>query len=205
MPIDYSKYPPDWKAISKRIRFGRAQNKCEACGAANYQPHPVTGSKVILTVAHLNHIVTDNRDENLMAMCQKCHNSFDAKHRAESRRRKQMKLYHVVINTRTQYKMTVYAENEAVAEQLADYSFQNEQCDPTGETIEEFDVMRSETSSENHFLDARTYDIVKPDWRKHKEWLVTHDCPYCNGDIEDVKRGEESGWRICPHCDEVID
>lgn len=34
MPIDYSKYPPDWRAISLRIRE-RAGNKCEACGAPN--------------------------------------------------------------------------------------------------------------------------------------------------------------------------
>lgn len=81
MPVDYSKYPADWKAISKRIRFERAANRCEVCGAENYKPHPETGSKVILTVAHLNHDVNDNRDENLKAMCQRCHNRYDAEHR----------------------------------------------------------------------------------------------------------------------------
>lgn len=34
MPIDYSKYPKDWKAISARIR-ARAGNRCETCGVAN--------------------------------------------------------------------------------------------------------------------------------------------------------------------------
>jgi hypothetical protein len=29
MPMDYSKYPSNWKEISKRIRFDRAGNKCE--------------------------------------------------------------------------------------------------------------------------------------------------------------------------------
>lgn len=33
MPIDYSKYPDNWKDISARIRFERAQGKCEQCGA----------------------------------------------------------------------------------------------------------------------------------------------------------------------------
>lgn len=28
-------YPPDWKAISARIRFERAGNRCEACGVEN--------------------------------------------------------------------------------------------------------------------------------------------------------------------------
>ena len=81
MPVDYSKYPANWKQISKRIRFERAGNRCEVCGAENYQPHPETGSRVVLTVAHLNHDVNDNRDENLQAMCQRCHNRYDADHR----------------------------------------------------------------------------------------------------------------------------
>lgn len=33
MPIDYKKYPPDWHEISHRIRFVRADGKCEWCGA----------------------------------------------------------------------------------------------------------------------------------------------------------------------------
>jgi 5-methylcytosine-specific restriction endonuclease McrA len=77
MPIDYKKYPPDWKAISSRIRFTRAQNKCENCGAVNYKPNPITGKKVVLTVAHLNRDTTDNREENLKALCQFCHLNYD--------------------------------------------------------------------------------------------------------------------------------
>lgn len=73
MPINYKEYPSDWKQISKRIRFERAKNKCENCEAENYKPHPITGSKVILTVAHLNHIKEDCREENLKALCQRCH------------------------------------------------------------------------------------------------------------------------------------
>ncbi len=36
MPIkDKSKYPPDWAAISHRIRFERAGGKCERCGVSH--------------------------------------------------------------------------------------------------------------------------------------------------------------------------
>lgn len=35
MAIDKSRYPADWKAISKRIRFERAKGLCEWCGAPN--------------------------------------------------------------------------------------------------------------------------------------------------------------------------
>ena len=31
----------------------RAENRCEWCGAVNYIPHPDTGSKVVLTIAHV--------------------------------------------------------------------------------------------------------------------------------------------------------
>ncbi len=76
MPIDYSEYPVDWHEISQRIRE-RDGNRCKWCLAENYQPHPVTGSKVILTTAHLNHIKEDVSDENLASLCQKCHLGHD--------------------------------------------------------------------------------------------------------------------------------
>lgn len=88
MPIDYKKYAKDWKLRSKFIRFFRAKNKCEFCGAENYEPNPLTGSKVILTVAHLDHDINNNSFFNLKALCQKCHLSYDAKHHARNRRKK---------------------------------------------------------------------------------------------------------------------
>ena len=83
-----SRYPANWKQISHRIRFERAGNRCEWCGAINYRPHPVTGSKVVLTVAHLGvakddgtpgdkHDKADCRDVNLAALCQRCHLNYD--------------------------------------------------------------------------------------------------------------------------------
>jgi 5-methylcytosine-specific restriction endonuclease McrA len=85
MPLDKTKYPPDWPSISSRIRFTRAHNRCELCGAENYKPHPLTGKKVVLTVAHLNRDTTDNRDENLKALCQSCHLNHD---RGDNNKRK---------------------------------------------------------------------------------------------------------------------
>jgi len=82
--MDYSRYPADWKAISHRIRFERAQGRCEWCGAENGKPHPITHSKVCLTVHHAGvvkadgsagdrHDKMDVREENLFALCNRCH------------------------------------------------------------------------------------------------------------------------------------
>ena len=92
MPIrleNRARYPKDWKQISLRIRLERAESQCECsgqcgqecctprCQAMNYEPHPDTGSKVVLTVAHLDHIPENCGDDNLLAMCQRCHNRYD--------------------------------------------------------------------------------------------------------------------------------
>ena len=79
-------YPPDWPEISHRIRFERAGSCCEWCGAANYWFHPITGSFVILTVAHLDHNPANNADDNLAALCQACHNRYDGPKRAQNRK-----------------------------------------------------------------------------------------------------------------------
>ena len=92
MPIRHEnrdRYPADWAKRSYFVRVYRARNRCEWCGAANGEPHPVTGSKVVLTCAH----VYDHRPEaasllNLAALCQRCHNRHDAPRRAENRRRR---------------------------------------------------------------------------------------------------------------------
>ena len=84
-----ARYPKDWKKRSLFVRKFRAKDCCEWCGAKNGEPHPETGSKVVLTCAH----VWDHRPEasslmNLAALCQRCHNRHDAKRRAENRRKK---------------------------------------------------------------------------------------------------------------------
>lgn len=93
-PDDKGRYPADWKAISYRIRFERAGGQCEwevdgvRCEARHGLPHPVTGSIVILTVAHLDHTPEHCDDANLMAMCQRDHLAYDRAHHAASRARR---------------------------------------------------------------------------------------------------------------------
>ena len=106
-PIDYSEYPRNWHEISRYIRHVRAGNRCEWCGKPNgvtlfvrsggvwYDPdddcwrdrrgdvtwpllHALAGeTKVVLTVAHMNHKKHDCRHENLAALCQACHLRYD--------------------------------------------------------------------------------------------------------------------------------
>lgn len=103
MPFQKERYPDNWKQISITIRQ-RAGGRCEWCGAENGMPHPVTGSRVVLTVAHLGtprpdgtpgnkHDKLDVRPENLAALCQRCHLNYDRdEHKANAaatrRRRK---------------------------------------------------------------------------------------------------------------------
>jgi len=76
-------YPKDWKVRSWFVRFVRAKGFCEWCGAENYKDHPITGSKVVLTTAHIyENIERPHQLLNLAALCQKCHNGHDAKMRA---------------------------------------------------------------------------------------------------------------------------
>lgn len=115
MPIrkeERGKYPRNWNHIRAQIIM-RAGNKCEGCGLQNGSLiirtgpgerdfeyiegegefaaaiadgyHPV---QVVLTVAHLDHDPTNCDPENLRAWCQKCHNGYDAKHRAEGIKRR---------------------------------------------------------------------------------------------------------------------
>ncbi len=84
-PENKNRYPDNWEEIRQRI-LKRAGNKCEICYIDNYVNHPITGSRVVLTIAYLNHIPEDCRDENLKAMCQKCHNNYDIEHRKKTRR-----------------------------------------------------------------------------------------------------------------------
>lgn len=121
MPMNRADYHPDWESISRQIRE-QADWKCEFCGLPHLQ-HGARDkygdwhsrdevddmtmergrelfavfpkwSRIVLTVAHLNHDRKDNDPANLRALCQKCHLSWDAKHHAknaaETRRRKRM-------------------------------------------------------------------------------------------------------------------
>ena len=109
MPFQRDLYPPDWSAISARVRE-EAGNQCEFCGATNHTPHPVTGSQVVLTVAHLDHDPQNCVRENLRALCQRCHLAYDhalhMAHAAETRRR----------NRRAHGQLEIWEENEHASE-----------------------------------------------------------------------------------------
>ena len=100
MPIRDSqkkRYPAGWKDISARIRFERAEGRCECLGECGRGTHEGrcpnrhgesaygTGSKVILTTAHLDHTPENCGDDNLRAFCQGCHLHYDKDHHAETR------------------------------------------------------------------------------------------------------------------------
>ena len=72
MPIDYRDYPGNWQEIRAKV-LERAGNCCELCGAKNGESHWKTGSRVVLTVHHINGDIKDNRMCNLLALCQRCH------------------------------------------------------------------------------------------------------------------------------------
>ena len=91
MPVDYGKYPKNWKQISLAIRE-RSGGRCECegeCGLHRTTPGPRrcmerngesakwAKGKIVLTVAHLNHNPMDCRPMNLKAMCQRCHLRYD--------------------------------------------------------------------------------------------------------------------------------
>ena len=85
MPINYSRYPPNWETEIRPRILERAGHCCELCDVANYKENPVTGSRVILTIAHLDDDAEnwDVTDDRLMALCQRCHLELDRDHRAE--------------------------------------------------------------------------------------------------------------------------
>lgn len=115
MPISYLDYPQNWlHEIRPRI-LHRAKFKCEVCGLRQYQMVysvlisgkrfwlPVISNvmssldttkrvQVILTIAHLNHDHTNQAitDNNLKALCQKCHLAHDRRSNTLKRRLRRM-------------------------------------------------------------------------------------------------------------------
>lgn len=99
-PSERARYPGNWKAISARIRE-RSGGRCECageCGLHRTHPGPRrceerhgeaakwARGKVVLTVAHLDHTPENVGDDNLKAMCQRCHLRYDSEHhRANAR------------------------------------------------------------------------------------------------------------------------
>lgn len=95
-PENRDRYPADWPEISRRIRFERAEGRCECTGECGRGTHTGrcpnrlgesaygTGSRVVLTVAHLDHTPENCEASNLRAMCQACHLHYDRDHHRQS-------------------------------------------------------------------------------------------------------------------------
>lgn len=108
-PENRHRYPADWPDISSRVRFQRAGGRCECtgeCARPDWHLIAIDGrcgnvhglkawkgltslsdTKVVLTVAHLDHTPENNDPDNLRAMCQGCHLHYDREHHAETRQR----------------------------------------------------------------------------------------------------------------------
>lgn len=88
MPMERERYPDDWERIARNVKE-KAGWCCQNCGRQCRKPgEPFDTHKRTLTVAHLNHIPEDVSEGNLMALCAPCHLRYDAKHHAETRRRR---------------------------------------------------------------------------------------------------------------------
>ena len=93
-PENKDRYPKNWKTEIRPMILKRANNRCEFCGVENHtwvwsEKENKYGEKqhrVILTIAHLDHSPENCDPSNLRALCQKCHNRYDAAHRAETRK-----------------------------------------------------------------------------------------------------------------------
>lgn len=97
-PENRDRYPSDWPEISRRIRVDRARGRCECEGECGRGTHAGrctnvnggraygTGSRVVLTTAHLDHTPENCDDDNLRAMCQGCHLHYDRDHHRETAR-----------------------------------------------------------------------------------------------------------------------
>lgn len=88
MPMERDRYPDDWPKIAKDVK-DEAGWKCEECGkqcrrlGETFDTHRRT-----LTVHHKDHVPEHCSRSNLIALCAPCHLRADAKHHAETRKRK---------------------------------------------------------------------------------------------------------------------
>lgn len=89
-PENKKRYPKNWKEIRQKV-LERACNCCEFCGVPNHY-FKENGTRVVLTIAHLDHTPENNDMANLRALCQKCHLSYDAElHKANASHTRAMK------------------------------------------------------------------------------------------------------------------
>lgn len=101
-PENKKRYPISWKVIRAAILF-ECNNCCEFCGVENgkfivrskdtfryvevgdWVDDDEKVTKIVLTIAHLDHTPENCHRENLKALCQKCHLTYDVEHHRKSR------------------------------------------------------------------------------------------------------------------------
>lgn len=89
-PENRARYPKTWRDMVAAAR-ARSGDRCEClgqcglvhdggrCNADNGQPHPTTGSKVVLTLAHEHGVPLEETSiDRMFHACQQCHNRYDA-------------------------------------------------------------------------------------------------------------------------------
>lgn len=85
--MDRSRYPNNWDEIANRLIVERAGLRCEwdGCTAQNAQPHPMTGSLVVLAACHTCDCEPKCGDAaHLLVLCQMHHNRLDARQRVNT-------------------------------------------------------------------------------------------------------------------------
>lgn len=112
MPIDYKKYPENWKQIIKAEKE-KTGNKCKLCGAPNgekvlrpvdikkskYPWYHLKGvlfevarmTKIVLTVHHIDGDIKNNHPANLLVCCQRCHLILDMYKHIQNRAKRRNK------------------------------------------------------------------------------------------------------------------
>lgn len=113
-PENRARYPKDWPEVRARA-LERAGHACEFCGVPNYWrgfrhsdgsflptgwnerralccplhcfvPRAVRVFEIVLTIAHLDHTPENCADDNLRALCQRCHLNYDNAHHMQNAR-----------------------------------------------------------------------------------------------------------------------
>lgn len=116
MPCDYKNYHPEWKTKIRPDILERDKHCCKFCGVRNHsiihrygkgindwvywaegmesEAWSIDGlksTKIVLTIAHLDHDKKNNDYDNLAALCQKCHLGIDLKHHMANARDSRIK------------------------------------------------------------------------------------------------------------------
>ena len=102
-PENQRRYPPNWRDIRAAI-LARAGDCCEFCGVPN-QSWRLPGfeqwtcdpaiadewaddgrkaTRIVLTIAHLDHQPEHSDPANLRALCQRCHLDWDRDHHRQT-------------------------------------------------------------------------------------------------------------------------